>query len=50
MDVYGHALYLTVPEAVFSFGMKETLAIETRIKDDLNKILNLPRDYRPVFS
>ncbi len=45
MDVYGHALYLTVPEAVFSFGMKETLAIENRIKDDLNKILNLPREF-----
>ena len=25
--------------------MKETLAIETGIKDDLNKILNLPREF-----
>jgi hypothetical protein len=39
MNVYGHTLRLSLPESLFTFGMKETLTIQDRIKKNLNEIL-----------
>jgi hypothetical protein len=42
---YGHALYLVVPEPLFSVSLRQKDEFETKIKDDLNKIQNIQNEF-----
>lgn len=42
---YGHALRLTLPEALFSFSLKEKSAFENKIKNDLNELNDIQNEF-----
>lgn len=44
----GHALYLTVPESLYLDVARDRDALQTAIKDDLNKIHNVQREFIEV--
>ena len=42
---YGHAVYLEIPERLFSLTLKQTLSIQDRIKKDLTNLLTFPNEF-----
>src|ERR1035438_7276343 len=42
---YGHALYLILPEPLFLSSVKQKNDIQTQIKEDLNKVHNIPNEF-----
>jgi hypothetical protein len=42
---YGHALYLVLPEPLFSVSLRQKDELEEKIKDDLNKIQNVQNEF-----
>lgn len=45
---YGHALYLVVPESLYLTTAKQKDAIQSQIKDDLNKLHNIQNEFVEV--
>jgi hypothetical protein len=44
-EAWGHALHLVLPQHQFTFGLKETLTIQNKIKEDLNKVLSISEEF-----
>jgi hypothetical protein len=44
-DIYGHALYLTVPEALYLASVRKRIEVQNEIKDDINKIHNISDEF-----
>lgn len=42
---YGHALYLVIPESLFLSSLKQKNAIQSEIKEDLNKVSNVQNEF-----
>ena len=42
---YGHALYLVLPEPLFLSSVKQKNDIQNQIKEDLNKVHNIPNEF-----
>jgi hypothetical protein len=42
---YGHALYLILPEPLFLSSVKQKNDIQNQIKEDLNKVHNIPNEF-----
>lgn len=44
-EVYGHALYLIIPESLFLVNVKKKSDIQNKIKDDLNGLHNVHNEF-----
>ena len=44
-EAWGHALHLVVPHHLFAFGLKETITIQNKIREDLNKVISIPGEF-----
>jgi hypothetical protein len=44
-EAWGHALHLVLPQHLFIFGLKETLSIQNKIREDLNKIISISEEF-----
>ncbi len=42
---YGHALYMTVSEHLFSFSLQQKNELEEKIREDLNKIKSVQNEF-----
>jgi hypothetical protein len=42
---YGHVIYLTVPDHLFAFSVKRTIAIQDKIKGDLRSMLSYQNEF-----
>lgn len=45
VETYGHSVHFEVPETLFAFNLKEKLKLQSKIKDDLNRILHIPTEF-----
>jgi hypothetical protein len=43
--MYGHTLHLTIPESVFLQVVKKKSAVETEIRENLNQVQNVSREF-----
>ena len=44
-EAWGHAVHLMVPHHLFTFGLKETLTIQNKIREDLNKVISISGEF-----
>lgn len=42
---YGHALYMTLPAQLCAFSLKQTVALQEKIRKDLNELLSIPNEF-----
>src|ERR1700687_1534883 len=42
---YGHALYIVIPERLFTFSLQQKYKLEERIRSDLNRITTAQNEF-----